>query len=86
MKKPTFSFLICVCCVCVCVRERAADGGGADNKIGDEGARAIGEGLQHCPVLQTLNLKSELTNFDLFLFWVVVMRSVLWRLVDVDWA
>ena len=49
-----------------CVRDRAADGGGAGNKIGDEGARAIGEGLQHCSSLQTLSLQSELTHIDLF--------------------
>ena len=49
----------------------AADGGGADNGIGDEGARAIGEGLQHCSSLQTLRLAGELTNIDLFLFWLL---------------
>ena len=48
------------------MRDRAADGGGADNRIGDEGARAIGEGLQHCSSLETLYLSRELTNFDLF--------------------
>ena len=46
-----------------CERDRAADGGGAGNEIGNEGARAIGKGLQHCPSLQELNFSRESTIF-----------------------
>ena len=60
--------------------ERAADGGVADNVIGDEGARAIGEALQHCSSLQTLDLRSELTGL-ICLYLVVVMSRVCWRLL-----
>ena len=65
---------------CVCVRERATDGGGAGNKIGVEGARAIGEALQHCSSLQTLGLGCELTGLNC-VFLVVVMSRVCWRLL-----
>ena len=60
--------------------ERAADGGVAGNEIGSAGARAIGEALQHCSSLQTLDLGCELTGL-LCLFLVVVMSSVCWRLL-----
>ena len=30
----------------------------SDNRIGDEGAKAIGEGMKSCPSLQTLHLYS----------------------------
>ena len=68
------------CVVCVCVYDRAADGGGAGIAIGDEGARAIGEALQHCSSLQTLSLTGELTFLNC-LFLVVVMSRVCWRLL-----
>ena len=42
-------FVVCVVYVCMFVA----------NKIGAKGGRAVGEGMRHCPQLQTINLRGK---------------------------